>query len=401
MTQSKPENNKIAIIGGGTAALTTAYFLSPKFDVTIYEKEKAIGQKLLVAGKGGFNLTNSITGNDLANKYTPKNFLNKSLTNFDSQNTIDWMLQLGIKTFVGTSGRIYPEKVHKPISVLQAIKSFLINKNVKILNGYKFIGFDKNQTPIIENNNEQITLEANYYIFSLGGASWPATGSDGKWINEFNKIGVKTIPFEPSNCGINIKWGENILQHHLGKPIKNANLIVDKEIFTGEAVITEYGLEGNLVYSAIPKIRESLKNGIANIYLDFKPNNTEHELHEKITNEDSSSDIYKSKLNLNSTELALLKSFTSKNEFTDKSSFIKNVKKLEIKIESLRPIEEAISTVGGISIDELDEHFSLKTFPKLFTIGEMVDWDAPTGGFLLQACFSMGKYVADHLNKNL
>jgi len=385
---------RIIIIGGGPSALIAADFLSYDCDVDIYDKEKNIGQKFLVAGKGGFNLTNSLAGIDLVKKYTPSKFLEDAILSFDSLEVRDWLNRLEIKTFVGTSGRVFSEKTHKPIEVLDCIKKSLFKKNVKIYTKHKFAGFDKNHIPIIIHNNKAIVHTADYYIFALGGASWSITGSDGKWIKSFEAIGIKTNPFEPSNCGINIKWPENILSHHVGKPLKNIEVLVGDSKCRGEAVITKYGLEGNAIYPIVPKIRELLKNGNTNICLDLKPNNTLARLLEKVHSIKAESINYTRVLNLNPLELALLKAHTSKEEFLSSVKFTNHTKCLRLEVNSLRPIEEAISTVGGIDLREINSNLSLKKYPNMFVIGEMVDWDAPTGGFLLQGCFSMGVLAA-------
>jgi uncharacterized flavoprotein (TIGR03862 family) len=388
------QRKRVIIIGGGPSALIAADFLSNECDVEIYEKEKKSGQKFLVAGKGGFNLTNSLTGIALTKKYSPTEFLKDAILNFDSKEVRAWLSSLEIETFVGTSGRVFADKTHKPIEVLENINQSLLKKNVKINTKHKFIGFDNDNLPIITCNNTRILLRADYYIFALGGASWSITGSDGKWLDLFESIGVKTIPFEPSNCGINISWPKLFLTHHVGKPLKNIQISVGEIKFRGEAVITEYGLEGNSIYPCIPKIREDLRNGNAYIYIDFKPNNTHDELLSKIKKGGTSSKDYKRVLNLSSHELALLKAFTSKEDFLSTSKFLNSLKSQLLKIDSLRPIEEAISTIGGIDLQEINSNFSLKKYPKFYIIGEMADWDAPTGGFLLQGCFSMGMQAA-------
>jgi uncharacterized flavoprotein (TIGR03862 family) len=385
---------RVIIIGGGPAALIAADFLSNECDVEIYEKEKNVGQKFLVAGKGGFNLTNSLTGIDLTKKYTPTEFLHDAILNFDSTEVRDWLYDIGIKTFIGTSGRVFADKTHKPIEVLESIKQSLLKKNVRINSKHKFIGFDDDNLPIIKCDNTRILQSADYYIFALGGASWSITGSDGKWLDSFKAIGIKTKSFEPSNCGINIRWPKLFLTHHVGKPLKNIQVSVGEMKFRGEAVITEYGLEGNAIYQAIPKIRKDLRNGNAYISIDFKPNNTHDELLSKIKKGGAASKDYKKVLNLSSHELALLKAITSKENFLSPSIFCKNLKSLQIRIDSLRPIEEAISTIGGIDLQEINSDFSLNKHQKFYIIGEMADWDAPTGGFLLQGCFSMGMQAA-------
>lgn len=391
----------IAIIGGGSSALIAAYYLSPAYTVTIYEKEKTIGQKFLVAGKGGFNITNSLTGQNLVDKYTPKDFLKNSILSFDSLSVKNWLANLGIRTFTGTSGRVYVAKDTKPIEVLNSVKSALKLKDVNFVTNTPFIGFNSEIKPIINSKNKRIVLNADYYIFALGGSSWSITGSNGKWLNHFNKIGINTIKFEPSNCGVNIKWTENINNHHLGKALKNIMIYIGNKKATGEAVITKYGLEGNAIYSVIPEIRESLKQGKSEIFIDLKPNNTRQELLAKLKIGEMNSNKYKKLLNLNSVQLSLVKSQLTKEEFYTPAKFITKLKKLNFIVDSLRPIEEAISTVGGICTTELNSDFSLKKYPNIFTIGEMVDWDAPTGGFLLQGCFSMGVEAANSLSQKV
>lgn len=399
------QNKQIAIFGGGASGLMAAYILSKYFDVTIYEKEKNIGQKLLVAGKGGFNLTSELPIEELINKYSPSNFLSNSINNFNSTDLRNLLADLGIETYVGTSGRVFPNKEIKPIDVLDKIKEILLSQNVKILANHKFVSFDKKNKPIVENNSEEKSIKADYYIFALGGASWEITGSDGIWKSKFNSIGVKTVPFQASNCGININWSDNVKSSHSGKPMKNISISIDNLTSKGEAVITDYGLEGNAIYSIVPGIRNSLsKNNLTEIFLDFKPSNSLKQLQNRTKNKSTIAKSIRSKdyakiFNLNSTELAIIKSYTDKETYLEMGSFVKSIKNLVIPVESLRPIDEAISTVGGIDIHELNSDFSLKKYPNIFTIGEMVDWDAPTGGFLLQGCFSMGHFVGSSILK--
>lgn len=391
----------ISIIGGGAAGLTAAYFLSEHFYVQIYEKEKKVGKKFLVAGKGGFNLTNSLTGTQLINKYSPKNIFKEAILNFDSTHTREWLAKLGIETFVGTSGRVFSAKKHKPYEVLKSLKRELKKRNVQINTNHKFNGFDKNGYPLIKYEDKEFTLKSDYYIFALGGASWPNTGSDGKWFKYFKGFGLELNNFQPSNCGVNIKWPKNILNHHVGKPLKNISTRIYRKKYRGEAVITNYGLEGNAIYSVIPELRTV--NNYDDVYLtiDFKPNNEQYNLFEKIKNKKVSSESYKKNLKLNSTQLAVLKSFINKDDFILPNIFTEKIKNLKLKIESIRPIEEAISTIGGISVSELNPDFSLKKYPKFYIIGEMADWDAPTGGFLLQGCFSMGFTAAVSIKNDI
>ncbi len=376
--------------------------LSPFCEVHIYEKGKTAGRKFLVAGNGGFNITNSATGNDLLNKFSPNGFLRYAISSFDSDATRNWLLQMGIPTYVGSSGRVFPEIGIKPIEVLQKIKEKLIQQNVRFHYEQEFVSFNSENNPVFKNNEIEIAMKADFYIFVLGGASWSVTGSNDLWRNEFDKIGVKTIPFQSSNCGINVEWTEDFKSKYAGTPLKNISISINDFTIKGEALITHYGLEGNAVYPIIAEVRKMIsKNVEPIIHIDFKPTNSIVQLKNKIAGETIPTKNYKTVFNLNEVQLALIKQFTSKEIFIQPESFISSIKNLSIPVSSLRPIEESISTVGGIALEELNENFSLKKFPNIIVIGEMLDWDAPTGGYLLQGCFSTAYYAATSILNSL
>lgn len=386
---------KIVIIGGGPAGMMSADVLSPFHEVHIYEKEKSVGQKFLVAGKGGFNITNGLKGNELAAKYTPEYFLKDSLLDFDSTALREWLLEMGIPTFEGSSGRVFPEKGLTPADILSKLKKKLTDQGVEFHLKHAFTGFDGDKNVTFKSGRNKVVVPADYFIFAMGGASWPVTGSTGDWKKIFDKNNINTLPFQSSNCGIHINWPENIKANHTGKPLKNIAVTVNGIQQKGEVLITDYGLEGNAIYPVVPEIRKSFNNNeTVQLMLDLKPFNTDEQLLQKVKGKTSTkTKNYAEIFNLDSVQLALIKAFTTKETFLSPELFAASLKQITLEVESLRPVEEAISTIGGIDLNEMNPDFSFKKRPNCFAIGEMLDWDAPTGGFLLQGCFSMGHWV--------
>ncbi len=389
----------VSIIGGGPSALILASFLDPDlFTVTIYEKSKSIGRKFLVAGKGGFNLTHSEPIEDMIEKYSPIGFLDDSLLQFSNSDLRNWLDELNISTFVGSSKRVYPEKGIKPIEVLNAIMKQLKQKTVEICTKYEWIGWDSQGG--LEFNN-QVIIDTDFVVFALGGSSWKVTGSDGKWLDNFKKHGVEVVDFRPSNCAFEINWPTNFINKFKGEPLKNIGLTCGNRYQKGELVITQFGLEGNAIYALSPQIREQLnQDGRANVYLDLKPIFSEEEVFQKLNQSTkmSISDKLRKSLNLNPAQQAILKLYTSKEEYINPLRLAKTIKNLRIELIGISELDRAISSVGGVPIASVTDQFELNALPNHFCIGEMLDWDAPTGGYLLQACFSMGVKLASHLN---
>lgn len=393
----------ISIIGGGASALILGCELDPKkYTIGIYEKNTALARKFLVAGDGGLNLTHSEDEAKFILRYTPSEFLETSFKHFSNKDLVVWLNNLGIETFVGSSGRIFPKKDLKPIEVLNSLEEKIKNNHVTINFKHEWNGFLSNNELLFKTPAGNKQLQSDVVIFCLGGASWPVTGSKGEWITYFNAKGIKTIPFKASNCSFNINWPKEIIKSIEGKPLKNISITCANKVNAGEIVLTSFGIEGSGVYPLSPQIREELnKFGHAKIYIDLKPLLSSEDALKKITNSRSklsyTENIVK-QLNLNKTQIILLKSVMSKSDFLNPIKFVNNLKNLELLISSLGPIEDAISSVGGISLTEISEDFELKKIKNNFVIGEMLDYDAPTGGYLLQSCFSMGKHLADHLN---
>lgn len=390
----------IAIIGGGPSALLLAAFLnSKKFDVTIYEKKKSLGRKFLVAGKGGFNLSHAERMDDFIDRYTPNVFLRAVLLNFTNDDLRTWLEEIGIPTFVGTSNRIYPTKGIKPIEVLHKILAILKEKKVQIKTGDKWIGWSKNNHLIFDSG---ATVQADYVVFALGGGSWKVTGSDGSWKDLFEDKEIKTNPFQASNCAFKIDWSSDFILKNEGKPLKNISITCDEKSQKGEVVLTRFGLEGNAIYALSPQIQNQLQDQKeAQVFIDLKPSFSLQKIKDRIQNskEKKISDTLRKVLKLSSTQTNFLKSQLTKDEFLDLNLLAQKIKKLPLAIIATAPIDEAISTTGGIDLDEINTFFELKKMENHFCIGEMLDWNAPTGGYLLQACFSMGWWLAKYLNE--
>jgi uncharacterized flavoprotein (TIGR03862 family) len=387
----------VTIIGGGPAAMLLAAHLDPNlFDITIYEKNKALGRKFLVAGKGGFNLTHSENLSDFILRYTPSEFLKEAITNFSNSDLRTWLSSLNIPTFVGSSKRIYPEEGIKPIEVLNSILKEVQLKGVQLKTEQNWIGWNDNNDLLFESSD---VLNSAITIFSLGGSSWKKTGSSGEWANYFSEKNINIIPFEASNCTFKIDWKNEFLIKNEGKPLKNILINCKKSLKKGEVIITKFGLEGGAIYALSPQIREQLnQNKTAKITIDLKPSLSCEEIVAKLHSGKITLQLSK-KIKLEKSKIDLLKSYLTKDQFLDINTLAKLIKNFPLQITDRSPIDNAISTVGGIDLKEIDRNFELNKIPNSYAIGEMLDYDAPTGGYLLQSCFSMGVFLANHLNK--
>lgn len=393
---------KMVIIGSGPAALMLAISLDETvFDITIYEKGSAPSRKFLVAGDGGFNLTHAEDTELLLSRYIPAGFLDHCIRAFNNRDLQQKLEAMGIDTFVGSSNRVFPVKQIKPIDVLNAFLKIIKEKGICIKTKHTWIGWNKQNELLFETDDKQLSVSPDYTVFALGGASWSVTGSDGKWINRFRERDIEIVPFEASNCAVKIPWNIEFINQAEGQALKNITITCGNLFRKGEVVLTHFGMEGGAIYAMSHAIRLQLKSGkSALIQIDLKPTLAYETIREKFENmgNHSITTILEQQLKLNKLQIALLKSILSKQEFLDIEILAKRIKQLPISIQGLASIDDSISTVGGIALHEVNEHFGLKKLPNHFAIGEMLDWDAPTGGYLLQAAFSMGKFVAEHLN---
>ena len=391
----------ISIIGGGTASLMLAAFLDSRiFDITIYEQKSSLGRKFLVAGDGGFNLTHSETIEHFKQRYYPNEVLDKALDEFNNEDFRAWLDQVGIPTFVGSSKRVFPKRGIKPIEVLKAIETYLVNKGVRFEFNKRFVGWKADKT-ILFDDNVEVTSDIN--VFALGGGSWKVTGSDGHWLSTFSQAGIPISPFFASNCAFAVDWPADLLANFVGTPFKNIAICHEGSIQTGEVVMTKLGLEGNAIYALSQPIQTQLKQkGQVLIHMDFKPMFSPIQLFDKLNKSKyNTTKTLKDIIKLSPLQIAMLRTFLTKEDYLDSEVLASKISRFPITIVGSAPLDEAISTSGGLRLDAIDNNYQLINKAQQYCIGEMLAWDAPTGGYLIQACASMGVHLARILNGDI
>ena len=394
---------RISIIGAGASALVLANELNTQvFDVTVYDQQNRAGKKFLVAGYGGLNLTHSEAPEQFITRYTPYTFLQKAFSSFNNEAYIRWLQARGIDTFVGSSGRVFPKAGLPPAQVLKQLLNRAEQNGVHFRYGQKWIGIEPDGALLFESRGQQHKVVSHYVVFCLGGGSWPVTGSNSQWLELFKQKSIQVSAFQSSNCTMLIQWSEKVPKDVFGAAIKNAVITCGEKKVAGELVITARGIEGSGVYPFSPEIREQLRqHDRAEVRVDFKPTLSKEDLVNKLASHSGSrTQFLKRELRLSAAHIALLKAHLTKEEFTHNETLAQAIKSFPFIVSGMAPTEEAISTVGGIDLKEVDQNFELKKWPAHYAIGEMLDYDAPTGGYLLQSCFTMAAFLAQHLNQS-
>ena len=372
--------------------------------VDVFESKPSVGRKFLMAGKGGLNITHSEPTSDLLRRYDQSDWLDPMIREFDAKRIVEWMESLGVTSFIGTSGRIFPTEM-KAAPLLRRWLSHLKKSGVRVHCSHYWKGFTDDGHLRFSRVDGETTVKCDATILALGGASWPSLGSDGAWVSILADKGVAIRPLCPSNCGFKVMWSP-FMQPHLGKPIKNVLGWVEnrkESITSSEAVLTTYGIEGGLIYALSRLLREEIMaHGIATLYLDLHPHQSEIELASRLApSGKQSTDNTWRKAGVDAVKSALIRESLPRDQWSDALSVAACVKKYPIKLTGMQPLDEAISTAGGVMREALTEDLMLRAVPNVFCAGEMLDWDAPTGGYLLTACFASGRFAAKGALKQL
>jgi uncharacterized flavoprotein (TIGR03862 family) len=404
------DSDRVAVIGGGPAGLMAAEALAQSgVQVDVYDAMPSVGRKFLMAGKGGMNITHSEPLEPFLGRYgARREQIAPLLDVFGPDALRAWLQELGVETFVGSSGRVFPSDM-KAAPMLRAWLHRLREAGVQFHMRHKWSGWDSDTGDTVGDvathtlrfatpDGEQ-TVTCDAVVFALGGASWPRLGSDAAWVPLMAARQVPVAALRPANCGFDADWSPYLRERFAGQPIKPVAISltdVDNKVHNrqGEILLTETGLEGSLIYALSAAIRERiLADGDVTIALDLAPGLTLERVVAEVTRPRGSRSMAShlhGRIGTSGVKLALLHEILSKEAFADAHGVAHAIKALPVRLTRARPIEEAISTAGGIPFDALDAHLMIERLPGVFCAGEMLDWEAPTGGYLLTACFASG-----------
>jgi uncharacterized flavoprotein (TIGR03862 family) len=380
------------VVGAGPAGLMAAEVMARAGRrVVVYDSSPSPARKFLLAGRGGLNLTHSEAVETFLTRYgAAAARLRPAIEAFPPQALRDWAAELGEEAFIGTSGRVFP-KSFKSTPLLRAWLRRLGELGVALRLRSRFVGFGEDGALRFLGLSGEERIKAQATVFALGGASWPRLGSDGGWAEAFRAAGIEVAPLKPANCGFLADWSPRIREAFAGAPLKSIALTHNDARVRGEAVVTAYGIEGGAVYALSASLRETIAvEGQAILSIDFKPDLSEAALAARLTRKpgQSLSTLLRKNAGLAPVAVALLREAGPLPEGVGDLS--RRIKRCELRLTGTAPIARAISTAGGVAWSEIGDGFMLTKRPGVFVAGEMIDWEAPTGGYLLQASFSSG-----------
>jgi uncharacterized flavoprotein (TIGR03862 family) len=391
----------IAIVGGGPAGLMAAEAASAAgAEVDLYDAMASVGRKFLLAGKGGLNLTHSEPSEKFLSRYGARRAqIAPLLASFGPDALRAWAHGLGIETFVGSSGRVFPTDL-KAAPLLRAWLRRLRQAGVRFHVRQRWSGWDEQGALRFLTPEGKRSVQADAVVLALGGGSWPKFGSDASWVPLLAGRGLHMAPLKPANCGFDVGWSEHFRTKFAGHPVKSVAIVVRNNAggeswHPGEFVITETGVEGGVIYAVSASLRDMIMaKGVATLRLDLAPDRDvprlTHDLSRPRGKRTMATHLER-RAGIEGVKAGLLREVVPKEDFADPARLAAAIKALPLKLIAPRPIEEAISTAGGVPFEALDERLMVRALPGLFCAGEMLDWEAPTGGYLLTACLATGR----------
>lgn len=403
MKNSSP-NASVAVIGGGPAGLMAAEVLSQAgCAVHLFDAMPSLGRKFLLAGRGGLNLTHSEAAERFVARYLmPDEHIRRWLAEFDATALRKWAHGLGIETFVGSSGRVFPVGM-KTSPLLRAWLKRLNAGGVAFHLRQRWQGWNQTGALVFATPEGSNNFKPDATILALGGGSWARLGSDGAWVTQLAQRGVAVSPLQAANCGFEVAWSSHLREQFAGQPVKTVVATVtlangSKIERPGEFIITRHGVEGSLIYALSAPLRELVySTGEAILTLDLAPTHTLADLTIALSRprgRDSLSNHLRRFAGIRGAKAALLREYCDPETLADPVRLAGRIKALPLRLIATRPIDEAISSAGGVRFDQVNDQLMLKKVPSVFCAGEMLDWEAPTGGYLLTACFASGRSAA-------
>lgn len=388
----------VAVVGGGPAGLMAAETLANAgVRVDLYDAMPSVGRKFLLAGRGGLNLTHSEPAAAFRSRFGARESqVSAWLDGLDAQALRQWAHDLGIDTFVGSSGRVFPTEM-KAAPLLRAWLQRLRASGVRVNTRHVWRGWNDEGALLLDTPQGAVVRQADAVVLALGGGSWARLGSNGAWQESLIQKGVPVAPLLPANCGFLADWSPYFTERFAGQPLKSIAMAPQGgfPMRRGECMVTADGLEGGLIYAWSANLRDAvLAKGEAVLHIDLLPTrDAEHVLAEvaRPRGARSWSSHLNSRLGLNGVKVALLRECLPKDAFEHPETVAAAIKHLSVRLHGMRPIDEAISTAGGVAFEGLDGNSMLQAMPGVFCAGEMLDWEAPTGGYLLTACFASGR----------
>jgi len=405
MTKQQPYTDSIAVIGGGPAGLMAAEIIANAgYRVDLFDAMPSVGRKFLLAGVGGMNITHSEAKLDFITRYREAApWIADWLENLDAERLQAWIHELGIDTFVGSSGRVFPTDM-KAAPLLRAWLRRLREAGVQLHTRHRWLGWTAEGALRLQGPEGELNINPKACVLALGGGSWARLGSDGSWVAPLRAQGAAIRDLQPSNCGFICNWSAFLSERFAGQPLKPVVASVqdkDGQIISrrGECILTHDGMEGSLIYALSAPLREQLTTaGEARLTLDLAPDRNEAQLAAALAGSrkgQSLATLLRKKAGLDALKVALLHERFDKSQLCTAEQLARAIKQLPLSFHATRPLDQAISSAGGVEQQALNADLMLKAVPGVFCAGEMLDWEAPTGGYLLTACFASGKRAGE------